>query len=178
MSNLRSEIRKIIKESIKNKNPIGKMIEIFLLSGFEIDYIEPLGNVKISNHNEFQNILNKNILNYVHIEFDVKASDSNIFRIDLGFDYEQSKVILAVLVQKQTGMSGLSASLGGFNQSNFEPADILGFSIASEKDAIRFFASFKKMINYIKSDMTYKHVDFYSRDLKNRKLIDVLMRGL
>ena len=177
MSNLRSEIRKIIKESIEKTNPIKKMIEIFLISGFEIDYVDPIGNVKISDYIEFQNIANKNVLKYVHIDLDVKASDDNIFRIDLGFDYEQSKVILAVLVQKQTGMSGLSANLG-FDQSNFEPADILGFLITNEKDAIRFFASFKKMINYIKSDMTYKHIDFYSRDLKNRKLIDVLMRGL
>ena len=52
MSNLRSEIRKIIKESIENKNPIEQLLEIFLLSGFEIDYIDPLGNIKISDYNK------------------------------------------------------------------------------------------------------------------------------
>lgn len=166
---MRKLIRKMIIESMNNSPDFDYLIESLLEMGFSIEYIEDVGRVNIKNVTVFNSSVDKSKLAYLDLDNDIVASDGENFRINIQVHYRDNKVLLAILVQDDTGIDYQS------ELDEFVPADIQGFKLSSNDQVASFIEAIKNAIITIQNDITLKHIKFYSRDRTNRFLIKSLL---
>ena len=154
---------------MNNSPDFNYLIESLLKIGFSIEYIEDIGRVNIKNVSVFNSSVDKSKLDYLDLDNDIVASDGENFRMNIQVRCEDNEVLLAILVQDDTGIDYQSVP------DQFVPADIQGFKLSSNDQVVSFIEAIKNAIITIQNDITLKHIKFYSRGRTNRFLIKSLL---